>query len=73
MIVTMVILQKMTPQASADPVQQKMFMFMPVMFGVMFYNVSSGLVLYWLVGNVVQIGQQWYFNKTDLRPARQDA
>jgi YidC/Oxa1 family membrane protein insertase len=73
MIVTMVVLQKMTPQASADPVQQKMFMFMPVMFGVMFYNVSSGLVLYWLVGNVVQIGQQWYFNKTDLRPARPDA
>ena len=34
------------------------------MFGVMFYNVSSGLVLYWLVGNVVQIAQQYYFNKT---------
>lgn len=69
MIVTMVIMQKMTPQTSADPVQQKMFMFMPVMFGVMFYKVSSGLVLYWLIGNVVQIGQQWYINKTEMRPA----
>ncbi len=69
MIVTMVITQRMTPQTAADPVQQKMFMFMPIMFGVMFYNVSSGLVLYWLIGNVVQIAQQWYINKTELRPA----
>jgi YidC/Oxa1 family membrane protein insertase len=67
MIVTTVVLQKMTPQTSTDPVQQKMFMLMPLMFGVMFYNVSSGLVLYWLVGNLVQIGQQWYINKTGIR------
>lgn len=65
MIVTTVLLQKMTPQTTTDPVQQKMFMLMPLMFGVMFYNVSSGLVLYWLVGNVVQIAQQWYITKTD--------
>ena len=64
MIGTMVILQKMTPQTSADPVQQKMMMMMPVMMGVMFYNVSSGLVLYWLAGNVVQLGQQWFINRT---------
>ncbi len=69
MIGTMVVLQKMTPQTSTDPVQQRMFTFMPLMFGVMFYNVSSGLVLYWLVGNIVQIGQQWYINRTELRPA----
>jgi YidC/Oxa1 family membrane protein insertase len=64
MIVTMVILQKMTPQTSADPVQQKMMMMMPIMMGVMFYNVSSGLVLYWLTGNIVQLGQQWFINRT---------
>lgn len=67
MIVTTVVLQKMTPQTSTDPVQQKMFMLMPLMFGVMFYNVSSGLVLYWLVGNLVQIAQQWYISKTDTK------
>src|SRR6266404_1069507 len=64
-LVSMVILQKMTPQApGGDPVQQKMMMMMPIMMGVMFYNVSSGLVLYWLSSNIVQLGQQWYINKT---------
>ncbi len=66
MTLTMFILQKMTPQTTTDPMQQRMFTFMPLMFGVMFLNVSSGLVLYWLVGNLVGLGQQWYINKTGL-------
>jgi YidC/Oxa1 family membrane protein insertase len=64
MIVTQFVLQKMTPAPSADPAQQRIMLLMPLMFGFMFYGVSSGLVLYWLTGNVIGIAQQWFFNKT---------
>ncbi len=46
MIASQFLMQKMTPQAGGDPAQQKMMMFMPLMFGFMFYNFPSGLVLY---------------------------
>jgi YidC/Oxa1 family membrane protein insertase len=65
MIATQFIMQKMTPTTTGgDPAQQKVMMFMPLMFGFMFYSASSGLVLYWLTGNVVNIAQQWFFNRT---------
>jgi YidC/Oxa1 family membrane protein insertase len=64
MIVTMLLLQKMTPQPAGDPAQAKMMMMMPLVFGIGFYSVSSGLVLYWLTGNLVQMAQQWFFNRT---------
>jgi YidC/Oxa1 family membrane protein insertase len=64
MIGTQFWLQKMTPMTGGDPAQQRMMLFMPLMFGFMFYGASSGLVLYWLTGNVVGIAQQWLFNKT---------
>ncbi|MBM3889368.1 MAG: membrane protein insertase YidC [Verrucomicrobia bacterium] len=51
--------QKLTPQTSADPTQQRMMMLMPVMFLFMFYTVSSGLLLYWTVQNLLSILQQW--------------
>jgi len=60
--ITMVIQQKMTPSA-ADPKQQKMMMFMPVIFTFMFLNFASGLVLYWLVNNILSIVQQFYVNR----------
>ena len=41
-----------------------MMMFMPLIFGFMFYNFPSGLVLYYLTSNLVSMGQQWFFNKT---------
>ena len=63
MIVTTFIMQKMTPIASADPAQQRMMMIMPIVFGIMFYNFASGLVLYWLTGTVVGIAQQAFINK----------
>jgi len=69
MTLTMFLLQKMTPQTVTDPAQQKMFMFMPLIFGFMFMNVSSGLVLYWLVGNLVGMAQQWYINRAGLGAA----
>jgi YidC/Oxa1 family membrane protein insertase len=65
MIATQFLLQKMTPPTpGADPAQQKMMMFMPLVMGFMFYGVSSGLVLYWLTGNVVGVVQQWFINRT---------
>jgi YidC/Oxa1 family membrane protein insertase len=59
---TMVIQQKMTPTA-ADPTQAKMFMLMPVMFTFLFLNFPSGLVIYWLINNVLSIAHQYYLNK----------
>ncbi|MEJ5369563.1 MAG: membrane protein insertase YidC [Bryobacteraceae bacterium] len=70
MLVTQVILQKMTPVASPDPSQQRLMMvMMPVMLTVLFYSASSGLVLYWLTGNVVSIIQQYFFNKMAVKPS----
>jgi len=59
---TMVIQQKMTPTA-ADPTQAKMFMLMPIMFTFLFLSFPSGLVLYWLVNNILSIAHQHYLNK----------
>ena len=59
------LLQKMTPTPTqGDPNQQKMMQFMPLMMGFFFWSASSGLVLYWLTGNLVGIAQQWFFNTT---------
>lgn len=60
--ITMLIQQKMTPTAG-DPKQQKLMMFMPVIFTFLFLNFASGLVLYWLVNNLLSIGQQIYVNR----------
>ena len=59
---TMVIQQRMTP-STADPMQQKIMMFMPVMFTFMFLWAPSGLVLYWLTSNIWAVGQQYVTNK----------
>jgi YidC/Oxa1 family membrane protein insertase len=59
---TMVLQQKMTPTA-ADPTQAKLFLLMPVMFTFLFLSFPSGLVLYWLVNNVLSIAHQYYLNK----------
>jgi YidC/Oxa1 family membrane protein insertase len=63
MVISMFIIQKMTPVASADPSQQRMMMLMPIVFGIMFYNFASGLVLYFLTANIVGILQQAMINK----------
>ncbi|MCP5119702.1 MAG: membrane protein insertase YidC [bacterium] len=56
-------MQKMTPTTTPDPNQQRMMMLMPLMFLFFFYNVSAGLVLYWLTSNLVGVAQQLLFNK----------
>ncbi|MGH9426597.1 MAG: membrane protein insertase YidC [Terriglobia bacterium] len=63
MTVTMVVMQKMTPTPTADPVQAKIMLAMPVFFGFMLAFTSSGLVLYWLTSNTAGILQQYFMNK----------
>lgn len=60
---TMFIQQKMTP-TNMDPIQAKMMLALPIVFTFMFLNFPSGLVLYWLVNNILTIAQQVYINKT---------
>jgi YidC/Oxa1 family membrane protein insertase len=60
---TMFIQQRMTPSAGMDPAQAKMMMFLPVVFTVMFINMPAGLVVYWLVNNILTIAQQAYINR----------
>ncbi|MBT3310834.1 MAG: membrane protein insertase YidC [Desulfobacteraceae bacterium] len=59
---TMFLQQKMQPPPG-DPAQAKMMMLMPLFFTFIFINFSSGLVLYWLVNNVLGIMQQYYISK----------
>jgi YidC/Oxa1 family membrane protein insertase len=59
---SMFLQQRMTP-SPADPTQAKIMMFLPVIFTFMFLNFASGLVLYWLVNNLLSIGQQYLINK----------
>mgnify|MGYP000925839354 CR=1 FL=1 len=59
---SMFIQQKLTP-TTGDPTQAKMMLLMPVIFTFMFINFPSGLVLYWLVNNVLSIGQQMLTNR----------
>ena len=59
---TMFLQQKMSPPMG-DPTQSKMMMMMPIVFTVIFINFSSGLVLYWLVNNVISMAQQYYITE----------
>ena len=60
--VSMLVQQKMMP-STADPMQQKMMLLMPVVFTVSFLWAPSGLVVYWLLSNVLAIGQQYVTNR----------
>ena len=59
--VAMFVQMKMSP-TSPDPAQAKMMMMTPVLVTILFlwYRSASGLTLYWLTGNVISIGQQWF-------------
>jgi YidC/Oxa1 family membrane protein insertase len=66
---SMWIQQKMSP-TGGDPRQAQMMLWlMPIMFTWMFWSFPSGLVLYWLVNNVLQVGQQWLITGRPSRPA----
>ncbi len=60
---TMIIQTNLNP-APTDPIQAKVMKIMPVVFSIFFFFFPAGLVLYWLVNNVLSIAQQWYVNKT---------
>ena len=59
---SMFVQQKLSP-STGDPTQQKVMMFLPVVFTVLFFNFPSGLVLYWTVNNIISITQQWWIFK----------
>ena len=61
--VSMFIQTKINPQP-ADPVQARVMLIMPIMFSVFFLFFPAGLVLYWVVQNLLSIVQQWYINRT---------
>jgi YidC/Oxa1 family membrane protein insertase len=66
-IVSMFLVQYLTPSPGVDPAQQRMMAFtMPAVFGFMTWSVASGLALYWACGNLVNIVQQTVMNRTRL-------
>ncbi|HZX30121.1 MAG TPA: membrane protein insertase YidC [Rhodocyclaceae bacterium] len=62
MVATMLIQTKLNP-TPPDPMQAKVMMFMPFMFGFMFFFFPAGLVLYWVVNNILSIAQQWQITR----------
>ncbi|MBS0335809.1 MAG: membrane protein insertase YidC [Proteobacteria bacterium] len=62
MTVTMVIQTRLNP-VPPDPVQAKVMMFMPFVFSIFFFFFPAGLVLYWLVNNILSIAQQWQIQR----------
>ena len=67
--VSMWVQQKMSP-TTGDPRQAAMMLWtMPIIFTFMFWSFPSGLVLYWFVNNILQVGQQWLINRGKARPS----
>ena len=62
MVASMVLQTKLNP-TPPDPIQAKVMMIMPFAFGIMFFWFPSGLVLYWVVNNVLSIAQQWQITR----------
>jgi len=66
-VISTLFVQKMTPNAGMDPAQQRMMtIMMPLMLGFFSWSLASGLSLYWVVGNVIAIIQQYIMNRTGL-------
>ncbi|MBI2116626.1 MAG: membrane protein insertase YidC, partial [candidate division NC10 bacterium] len=66
--VSMWVQQKMSPPAGDPRQAQMMLWMMPILFTFMFWSFPSGLVLYWLVNNILQVGQQWLITRPPARP-----
>jgi len=64
--ITMIVQTRLNPTPT-DPVQAKVMMIMPVVFSVFFFFFPAGLVLYWLVNNILSIAQQWHINRATER------
>jgi YidC/Oxa1 family membrane protein insertase len=61
--ITMWAQMKLSPSAVTDPIQQRVFSLMPILFTFMMAPFSAGLVLYWTVNNILSIAQQWILLK----------
>ncbi len=70
MAALMFVTNRMTPQTTVDPAQQRMMAFMPLMMLFFFYRLSSGLNLYMSTSSIVAIAQQYYLNRTEPLPSR---
>lgn len=70
MIGTMLWQQKLTPQTAATKDQEKIMLFMPLIFGFVFYGLPSGLVIYWIVNNLLTIFHQLFIKKFQPAPAQ---
>jgi YidC/Oxa1 family membrane protein insertase len=71
MALTTYLMQKLTPMpATVDPAQQRMMMFMPLLFVVFLFRYASGLTLYYFVSTLIQAAQQWYLNRSNPLPSR---
>jgi YidC/Oxa1 family membrane protein insertase len=70
MAALMFLTNRMTPQTTVDPAQQRMMSFMPLMMLFFFYRLSSGLNLYMSTSSIVAIAQQYYLNRTEPLPSR---
>ncbi len=66
-VVSTYLMQKMTPSAGMDPKQQQMMtLMMPLMIGWFSFNLPSGLSVYWIVGNIILMIQQYFINQSHL-------
>jgi len=68
MAVSMWVQTKLNP-TPPDPIQAKVMLYMPIIFSVMFFFFPAGLVLYWVVNNILSIAQQWQINKMIIKRA----
>jgi len=67
MVVSMIVMQRMTPQPGVDPAQQRMMnIMMPLMMGFIFFKLAAGLNLYYALSNLIMISQQSIMNRTTL-------
>ena len=62
MAVSMFVQTKLNP-TPPDPIQAKVMLYMPIVFSIMFFFFPAGLVLYWVVNNLLSIAQQWQINQ----------
>lgn len=67
-IVVMMIQQRFTPTGNMDPAQAQMMKLMPLMFGIFFFTLPSGLVVYMFVNMVLSVLQQWYIKRSFAAP-----
>ena len=66
-VISTFLVQKMTPSSGMDPKQQQMMtLMMPLMIGFFSYSLPSGLSVYWVVGNIIGIAQQYVMNRSSL-------